>query len=286
MTGQEYTGLAVDRHVAASTQNQALGAVLFLYRAVIGVEMPCLDDLVRARRPERLPVALTRDEVRLGLDGLAGAPRLMAYLLYGAGLRLRECCRLRVQDVDFATNQVVVRSGKGDNDRVTMLPAVVKSELGPHLDGARAHHRRDLERGAGWVELPDALARNYPNAGREWHGSACSPQRGCTSIRSPASAGVTPSTRRCCSAPSRRRCSGPVSRSAPARKRFATPLRPTCSSPATNIRTVPQLLGHRDVSTTMIYTHVLNRGPAGVRSPVDAMFGGWGREDTRGDRGK
>jgi integron integrase len=162
------TSLAVEGRVAASTQNQALSALLFLYRSVLGVELPWLDDIVRAKRPTRLPIVLTRDEVRAVLEQLDGAPRLMAYLLYGAGLRLLECCRLRVQDVDIRANQITVRAGKGDKDRVTMLPAAIKADLGHHLARVGAQHQRDLERGAGWVELPEALARKYPNAGRDW----------------------------------------------------------------------------------------------------------------------
>src|SRR3989454_3970428 len=157
----------VEGNVAASTQNQALSALLFMYRDVLEVELPWLDGIVRAKRPQRLPVVLTRDEVRAVLRRLEGAPRLMAYLLYGAGLRLLECCRLRVQDVDFASNQIVVRGGKGDKDRMTMLPAVIKPDLARHLESVREQYRRDVECGAGWVELPTALARKYPNAGRE-----------------------------------------------------------------------------------------------------------------------
>jgi integron integrase len=162
------TWLAVERHVAASTQNQALAAMLFLYRSVLVIELPWLDELVRARRPERLPVVLSRDEVQLVLQALHGVPRLMACLLYGAGLRLLECCRLRVQDVDLAANQILVRAGKGDKDRVTMLPAMVKASLVRHMEHAHAQHARDLIRGARSVELPSALARKYPNAAREW----------------------------------------------------------------------------------------------------------------------
>ena len=162
------SSLAVEGKVAASTQNQALSALLFLYGEVLAVDLPWMDEIVRAKRPQRLPVVLTRDEVRAVLRRLEGTPRLMALLLYGAGLRLLECCRLRVQDVDFGTNQIVVRSGKGDKDRVTMLPAVVKPHLARHLERVREQHRCDLETGAGWVELPTALARKYPNAGREW----------------------------------------------------------------------------------------------------------------------
>ena len=162
------TSLAVQSKVAASTQNQALSALLFLYREVLGVELPWLDDVVRAKRPLHLPVVLTRDEVRAILQRLDGVPRLMAILLYGAGLRLLECCRLRVKDVDFAMNQITVRDGKGQKDRPTMLPAAVKAELAAHLERVRAQHQADLRRGAGWVELPGALMRKYPNAGREW----------------------------------------------------------------------------------------------------------------------
>jgi len=157
------SALAVDGKVAASTQNQALSALLFLYREVPEVDVPWLDGLVRAKRPGRLPVVLTRDEVRAVIQRLDGVPRLMAYLLYGAGLRVLECCRLRVRDVDFATNQIVVRGGKGDKDRVTMLPVAVKRALARHLETVRAQHQDDLDRGAGWVELPSALMRKYPN---------------------------------------------------------------------------------------------------------------------------
>jgi len=160
--------LAVDGKVAASTQNQALSALLFLYREVLELDVPWLDGLVRAKRPERLRVVLTREEVRAVIQRLEGVPRLMAYLLYGAGLRVLECCRLRVQDVDFATNQIVVRGGKGDKDRVTMLPVAVKRALARHLESVREQHQDDLKHGAGWVELPTALVRKYPNAGREW----------------------------------------------------------------------------------------------------------------------
>jgi integrase len=142
--------------------------VLFLYRAVLGVELPWLDDVVRAKRPQLLPVVLTRDEVRAVLQRLDGVPRLMAVLLYGAGLRLLECCRLRVKDIDFATNQIVIRDGKGRKDRVTMLPAAVKPGLVAHIQRVREQHQTDVRHGAGWVELPGALARKYPDAGRDW----------------------------------------------------------------------------------------------------------------------
>ncbi len=168
------TSLAVEGRVAASTQNQALSALLFLYREVLTLDLPWLDGIVRARRPERLPVVLTREEVRAMLQRLTGVPRLMAYLLYGAGLRVLECCRLRVQDIDFARNQITVRGGKGDKDRVTILPAIIKGDLARHLASVRTRHEDDRARNTGWVELPTALPRKYPNAGREWSGNGSS----------------------------------------------------------------------------------------------------------------
>jgi integron integrase len=266
------TSLAVDSHVAASTQNQALSALLFLYREVLEVDLPWLDGIVRARRPERLPVVLTRDEIRAVLERLDGAPRLMACLLYGAGLRVMECCRLRVQDVDFVANQIVVRGGKGDKDRMTMLPAVVKADLARHLRAARAQHERDLAVGAGWVELPSALGRKYPNAGREWvwqwvfSATRLYRDRSTGQLRrhhlheSVLQRAVKRAVRQAVLA----------KRASPhtLRHSFATHL----LEDGHDIRTVQELLGHRDVNTTMIYTHVLNRGPAAVRSPADRMF--------------
>ena len=167
-SGAFLSSLAVDANVAASTQNQALSALLFLYREVLDQEVPWLDEVVRARRPVRLPSVLTREEVRSLLRQLRGTPRLMAILMYGSGLRLLECARLRVQDIDFQRRQIVVRGGKGDKDRATTLPAIVSTELARHLDAVKKQHEHDLRRGAGWVELPWALARKYPNAGREW----------------------------------------------------------------------------------------------------------------------
>jgi integron integrase len=266
------TSLAVDGHVAASTQNQALSALLFLYREVLEVDLPWLDGVVRARRPERLPVVLTRDEVRAVLDRLDGAPRLMACLLYGAGLRVLECCRLRVQDVDFAANQLIVRSGKGDKDRVTMLPAVAKGDLARHLRAVRVQHERDLAVGAGWVELPSALGRKYPNAGREWVWQWVFPATRLYRDR------ITGQLRRhhlhesvLQRAVKRAAWQAVLAKRASPhtlRHSFATHL----LEDGHDIRTVQELLGHRDVNTTMIYTHVLNRGPAAVRSPADRMF--------------
>jgi len=266
------TALAVEGRVATSTQNQALSALLFLYREVLEVDLPWLDGIVRACRPERLPVVLTRDEVRAMLQRLDGVPRLMACLLYGAGLRVLECCRLRVQDVDFAANQIVVRGGKGDKDRVTMLPAVAKADLARNLQAVRAQHQRDLTAGAGWVELPMALARKYPNAGREWVWQWVFPATRAYRDRSTGQlrrhhlheSVLQRAVKRAV------RQAGTAKRASPhtLRHSFATHL----LEDGHDIRTVQELLGHRDVSTTMIYTHVLNRGPAAVRSPADRMF--------------
>jgi len=162
------TSLAVEGQVAASTQNQALSALLFLYREVLQQEVPWLDDLVYAKRPHYLPVVVTRDEVRAVFAEMHGVPRLMAFLLYGAGLRLLVCARLRVKDIDLARNQIVVRAGKGNKDRLTMLPAAIRVDLTAHLESVRRQHEIDLQNGAGWVELPWALAKKCPNAGREW----------------------------------------------------------------------------------------------------------------------
>jgi integron integrase len=267
------SSLAVDGRVAASTQNQALGALLFLYRDVLELDLPWLDGVVRAKRPERLPVVLTREEVAAVLRPLTGVPRLMASLLYGSGLRLLECCRLRIQDMDFARNQIVVRGGKGDKDRVTMLPAVLKTDLAHHLEAVRAQHQRDLHQGAGWVELPTALARKYPNAGREWvwqwafpatrpyHDRETGEWRRHHLHESVLQRVVKDAARR----------AGIAKRATPhtLRHSFATHL----LEDGRDIRTVQELLGHRDVATTQIYTHVLNRGPSAVTSPIDTIFG-------------
>jgi integron integrase len=265
------TSLAVHDKVAASTQNQALSALLFLYREVLGVELPWLDDVVRAKRPQHLPVVLTRDEVRAVLQRLDGVPRLMALLLYGAGLRLLECCRLRVKDVDFATNQITIRDGKGHKDRVTMLPAAVKAALIAHLARAREQHEADLRHGAGWVELPSALTRKYPNAGRDWGWQWVFPatrmyvdrltaQRRRHHLHESVLQRAVKDAVRSVGIAKQATCHT-------FRHSFATHL----LEESHDIRTVQELLGHEDVRTTMIYTHVLNRGPAGVRSPADRM---------------
>ncbi len=265
--------LATQGRVAASTQNQALAALLFLYRQVLDLDLPWLDDLVHAKTPVRLPVVLSREEVRAALEKLVGEPRLMATLLYGSGLRLLECCRLRVKDVDCARKQLTVRRGKGDKDRATMLPGSTQHALAAQLERVRAQHERDLAAGAGWVEVPVALAKKLPNAGREWPWQW-----------------VFPATRiyRCRETGQKRRhhLHETVLQRAVRRAVLESGIakRATCHSfrhsfathlleDGSDIRTVQQLLGHKDVATTMIYTHVLNRGPAGVRSPADRLFG-------------
>jgi integron integrase len=266
--------LAEDRRVAASTQNQALAALIFLYREVLGINLPWLDGLVRANRPQHLPVVLTRDEVKRVIAEMTGVPRLMATLLYGAGLRLLECCQLRVKDVDFARNQLFVRQGKGGKDRATMLPVAAKVALVAQIEYARKQHERDVVSGAGWVELPFALARKYPNAGREWAWQWVFPA---TRIYVERETGqrrrhhlhetvIQDAVRRAV------RAAGIAKKASchTFRHSFATHLLES----GHDIRTVQELLGHKDVSTTMIYTHVLNRGPAGVKSPADDLLGG------------
>jgi integron integrase len=266
------SSLAVQGKVAASTQNQALSALLFLYRHVLQQELPWLEDVVRAKRPKRLPIVLTRDEVRAVISELHGTLRLMATLLYGSGLRLLECCRLRVQDIDFTMNQIVVRDGKGAKDRVTVLPAVAKRALAQHLEQVKRQHEADLGRSAGWVELPWALARKYPNAGREWPWQWVFPATRmyvdrATGQRRRHHLHETVVQRAVIEAVRRVRV---AKRATPHtfRHSFATHL----LEDGRDIRTVQELLGHHDLSTTMIYTHVLNRGPGGVTSPADRVL--------------
>ena len=265
------TWLAVERRVSASTQNQALSAVLFLYKAVLNVEIGEVPPVVRARTPERLPVVLSRDEVCAILKQLAGTMRLVVMLLYGSGLRLQECLDLRVKDIDFDRHQIVVRQGKGRKDRVTMLPSAAREALTGHLAEVRRLHEADLASGFGRVALPFALDRKFPNAATDWRwqfvfpaGRICrDPRYGRPSryhlhesvvqkavVQAVRPAGITKRV-------------GPHTM----RHSFATHL----LEDGYDIRTVQELLGHRDVSTTMIYTHVLNRGGLGVKSPMDRL---------------
>ena len=268
---QFLTWLAVDRHVSASTQNQALSALLFLYKDVLTIEIGAVPAVVRARTPERLPVVLSRQEVAAILKRLTGTERLIVMLLYGAGLRLEECLELRVKDLDFERQQITVRQGKGRKDRVTMLPAAATEALRSQLGEVRRIHEADLGRGFGRVVMPFALDRKFPSAATEWRWQF-----------------VFPAGRIC-----RDPRFGPPSRyhlhESVVQKAVAQAARPAgitkrvgphtmCHSFATHlledgydIRTVQELLGHRDVRTTMTYLHVMNRGALGVKSPMDRL---------------
>ena len=265
------SSLAVEGQVAASTQNQALSAILFLYGEVLRVDLDWLHGLVRARRPARLPVVLTPDEVRRLLAALDGTVWLMASLMYGSGLRLLECVELRVKDLDLATREVRVRDGKGRRDRVTMIPSRLVEPLAVRVAETRRLHEADLRSGGGWVALPDALSRKFSNAGRElaWQW-------------------LFPATRTYLdpSSGQRRRhhlhesvlqraVKAAVARAGLTKRASCHTLRHSFATyllaAGYDIRTIQELLGHRDVSTTMIYTHVLNTGGRGVRSPFDEL---------------
>ncbi len=267
------TSLAVTSNVSASTQNQALAAVLFLYKQVLGVDLPWLDGVTRAKRPRRLPVVLSKSEVQLLLAQLRPGSEvaLVVRLLYGTGMRILEGLRLRVKDVDLGRREIVIREGKGNKDRVTVLPASLVEPLRAQLEWRRGLHAQDLKDGKADVQLPNALADKYPRAAQEWawqyvfvaKGFSTDPRTGAVrrhhldeqmiqrAVKQAAKATglskpVTPHTLRHC---------------------FATHLLES----GYDIRTVQDLLGHQDVSTTMIYTHVLNRGGRGVLSPLDAL---------------
>ncbi len=265
------THLAVERHVSSSTQGQALAALLFLYRHVLDRPLAGLGPIPRARAPVRLPVVLTRLEVQRVLAGLQGVMRLVGSLLYGSSLRLLECLTLRVKDLDLERGELRIRRGKGAKDRVTVLARTALGPLERHLEDVRRLHSRDVAEGAGWVELPDALARKYPNAGRLWPWQWVFPARRRYLER------ATGRMRRHHlheSAVQRAmveavRASGIGKRATchTLRHSFATHL----LEAGYDIRTVQELLGHRDLSTTMIYTHVLNRGGRGVESPADVL---------------
>lgn len=263
------THLAVARNVSASTQNQAKSALLFLYKEVLEIELPWLDNVTQAKAPKRMPVVLNKPEVQALLNRLDGTMWLIGSLLYGSGLRVMECLRLRVKDIDFVKREILVREGKGFKDRVTMLPAALIESLKQHLLKVKQLHDEDLAAGFGEVFMPMALDKKYPGAGREWswqyvfpsikrsidpannqirrhHADEKTVQR---AVKKAAKAGniaklATPHT---------------------LRHSFATHL----LEGGYDIRTVQELLGHSDVSTTMIYTHVLNKGGRGVASPLD-----------------
>src|SRR5437868_7953195 len=271
--GEFLTHLARDGHVAASTQNQALSALLFLYKQVLKEEIGWLEDVERAKKPARLPVVLTRDEVHKIFAHLHGTPRLMAGLLYGSGLRLMECVRLRVKDVDFGYARITVRDGKDGKDRVTMLPVNLAPPLQRHLEKGEVQHEQDLEDGFGEVFLPYALTRKFPYAGRDWVWQYVFPSSRLST--DPQSHHANPTKRRhhidesaLQQAVKKAVRESGINKPASChtlRHSFATHLLEN----GYDIRTVQELLGHKHVETTMIYTHVLNKPGIGVRSPLD-----------------
>lgn len=263
------TTLASKHKVAASTQNQALSALMFLYRDVLGLDLPWLQDVVRAKVPRRLPVVLDPSEVRCLLARLDGRDWLMASLLYGTGMRLMECVRLRVKDVGFTRSEIVVRDGKGGKDRVTMLPARLQAPLTEQLQRARVIHDADLAAGFGAVYLPDALGRKYPGAQRDWGWQYVFP----ADSRSVDPRDGTERRHHIDEQSLQRAVKGAVRAAEIAKPATCHTLRHSFAThlleSGYDIRTVQELLGHKDVATTQIYTHVLNRGPGGVRSPLD-----------------
>jgi integron integrase len=263
------THLARDLNVAAATQNQALSALLFLYKEVLRHEIGWLEKVERAKKPPKLPVVLSRAEVKQIFARLHGVPKLMAGLLYGSGLRLMECVRLRVKDIDFALAQISVRDAKGGKDRITMLPLNLSKPLRRYLSRVKAQHEQDLEDGFGSVHLPFAFARKSPNAARQWAWQyvfpssrlSIDPRTGRKQRHHIAEGLLQSALKRAVDA------AGIVKRANchSLRHSFATHL----LAKGYDIRTVQELLGHKDVSTTMIYTHVLNRPGIGVKSPLD-----------------
>ncbi len=263
------TYLANERKVAASTQNQALSAILFLYKNIIQKEIVFPSDIIRSRRPKRLPVVLSHQEAMIVINKMSGTTKLVAQILYGSGLRISECLRLRIKDLDFANHQIMVRDGKGENDRATVLPDSLMSDLKSQIEIARLIHKKDLKEGFGEVSLPYALAKKYPNAPKEFSWQYVFP----STNRS-----LDPNTRHT----KRHHLDATVVQKAVRQAVLATDLTKSVSphtfrhSFATqliqngyDIRTVQELLGHKDVKTTMIYTHVLQRGAGAVKSPID-----------------
>ena len=265
------THLAKNLNVASSTQNQAFNALLFLYNQVLDRAFDEKINAIRAKKPRRLPTVMTNEEAMKVINNLSDSNQLMTKLLYGSGLRLMECLRLRVKDIDFGMHQIMVRDGKGKIDRVTLLPESVKADLKEQLDQAKAIHEYDISQGYGKVYLPYALSRKYPNANREWGWQYVFPSKSLS--KDPRSN----ATRRhhihenslqkaVKKAVKLSRIPKPVSCHT-FRHSFATHLLES----GYDIRTVQELLGHKDVNTTMIYTHVLNKGGKGVKSPLDML---------------
>jgi integron integrase len=263
--------LAVDGNITASTQTVALSALLFLYRDVLKQKLPYVSDIERARKPKRLPTVFTREETKRIFANLEGTHWLIAGLLYGSGLRLMECLRLRVKDIDFSYAQITIRDGKGEKDRVTMLPARLKEPLTRHLLKVKVQHEEDIRAGYGAVFLPYALARKYPSAPKQWGwqyvfpaaGRSADPRTRMVGRHHLSDSAIQTAMKK---AMNRARIVKHGSCHT-LRHSFATHL----LEKGYDIRTVQELLGHKDVKTTMIYTHVLNRGGKGVTSPVDEM---------------
>lgn len=265
------THLAVEKNVSASTQNQAFSALLFLYRDILDIRLDWLDGVVRTKRPKLLPVVLTRDEVAAVFKHLSGENLIAATLMYGAGLRLMECLTLRIKDIDFGYRQITVRAGKGNKDRITVLPAAVESRLGLHIEDVRARFEKDLKEGGGYVTLPKALALKYANADRAWgwqwvfpaHRQYVDPKTGRRHRNHLDESSLQRAVKEAAGlAGIKKRTTCHTFRHS-----FATHL----LEDGYDIRTIQELLGHRDVGTTMIYTHVLNRGGRCVRSPMDIL---------------
>jgi len=261
--------LAVEGGITASTQTVALSALLFLYRNVLKKDLPYVTNIERARKSKRLPTVFNRDEVKRILSKLEGAHWLIAGLLYGSGLRLMECLRLRVKDIDFSCNQLTIRDGKGEKDRITMLAASIRGPLARHLQKVKLLHEEDLAAGYGEIYLPHALARKYPNAPKEWgwqyvfpsSGRSVDPRSGKKRRHHFSEDAIQKAVKKAI------REAG-ISKHGSChtlRHSFATHL----LEDGYDIRTIQELLGHKDVKTTMIYTHVLNRGGKGVTSPMD-----------------
>lgn len=266
-----FLGSLAESGVSASTQSQAASALMFLYRRVLNIRLDWIEGVARATAPRRIPVVLTRGEVAAVLEHLSKTKWLVAMLLYGSGLRLNECLELRVKDIDFERHEIRMRRGKGKKDRVTVLPESVVEPLKVHLESVKARHEADLKLGLGCAPLPDALARKYPSASREWAWQF-----------------VFPASRLRRDPKTGRRCRGHLHESAVQKAVREAVRRTAITKPASchtfrhsfathlledgyDIRTVQELLGHKDVRTTQIYTHVLNRGAMGVRSPADLL---------------